>query len=333
MLRQVSARHKPFRLNRPFRISRGVKSVADTIAVTIADGALEGRGEGVPYARYGETVESALSHIEAVRPEVERGAGRTRLLELMPPGAARNALDCALWDLEAQLAGTSVAALVGYSEPATVATAITIGLDTPQAMAAAARSLAHLPLLKVKVDGNDPLASVRAVRDAAPGPRMIVDPNESWSFADLQRWHETLADLDVDLLEQPLPAEADGDLAGFSSSVPLAADESGHVADDISALARRYDYVNIKLDKTGGLTTALAMADAAGRAGMGLMTGCMVSSSLSIAPALLVAQRCAFVDLDGPTWLDQDLARGVSVAAGVMQPPGPGFWGGYNRAS
>lgn len=330
MLRQVSASHRPFCLTRPFRISRGVKSVADTIVVEICEGIFCGRGEGVPYLRYAETLETGLAQIEAVRAELVNGADRFRLLDIMPPGAARNAVDCALWDLEAQLAGKSVAELAGLPEPKPTATAMTIGLDTPDAMAVVASKMANFPLLKIKVDALDPLSAVRAVRDAAPGPRVIVDPNESWSFANLKEWHEELAELDVDLLEQPLPAGADEDLKEFHSRVPLAADESGHVAEDISDLARRYQYVNIKLDKTGGLTTALAMVSAADRAGLGVMVGCMVSSSLSIAPALLIAQRSDFVDLDGPTWLEQDYPRGVTEAHGILTPAPQDFWGGYN---
>ena len=327
MLRQLSAVHAPYRLNRPFRISRGVKSVADTILVEIRSGEHVGRGEAAPYARYGETIEKVLAQIEAVRTEIEAGADTGQLVSILPAGAARNAVDCALWDLEARISGRPVTESLGLGELKPVATAMTVVLDTPDKMAAAAQSLADVPLLKIKVDANDPLAAIRAVRDAAPAPRVIVDPNESWSLAQLDQWQQDLADLRVDLLEQPLPADSDDGLEDFEACVPLAADESGHVTDDLAKLARRYDYVNIKLDKTGGLTTALAMRDAARSEGMGLMIGCMVSSSLSIAPAMIIAQDCEFVDLDGPTWLAEDLQGGVSERAGVMRPPAPGFWG------
>ncbi|WP_417613435.1 N-acetyl-D-Glu racemase DgcA [Parasphingorhabdus sp.] len=327
MLRHLSAVHVPFRLKRPFRISRGTKSVADTIFVVIHDGEHEGRGESVPYARYNETIDGVLAQIESVRGEIEAGCDRERLMEIMPPGAGRNAIDCALWDLEAKRTGISVVDRIGWEPLKPVDTAITIGLDTPENMAAAAHQLQNAPLLKVKVDASDPVAAVRAVRETAPRPRMIVDPNESWSIEQLASWQQQLVELRVDLLEQPLPADRDGDLEGFEALIPLAADESGHVTDDLAQLARRYDYVNIKLDKTGGLTTALAMVEAAEREGLGLMIGCMVSSSLSIAPAMIIAQRCAFVDLDGPTWLADDLANGVVENCGSMAPPEAGFWG------
>ncbi|PHR96735.1 MAG: dipeptide epimerase [Oceanobacter sp.] len=327
MLRHLSAVHVPFRLKRPFRISRGTKSVADTIFVVIRDGEHEGRGESVPYARYNETIDGVLAQIESVRGEIEAGCDRERLMEIMPPGAGRNAMDCALWDLEAKQTGISVVDRIGWEPLKPVDTAITIGLDTPKNMAVAAHQLQHAPLLKVKVDASDPVAAVRAVRETAPRPRMIVDPNESWSLEQLVSWQQQLVDLRVDLLEQPLSADRDAELEGFEALIPLAADESGHVTDNLAQLARRYDYVNIKLDKTGGLTTALAMVEAAEREGLGLMIGCMVSSSLSIAPAMIIAQRCAFVDLDGPTWLADDLANGVVENCGSMAPPNAGFWG------
>lgn len=327
MLRHLSARHAPFRLNRPFRISRGVKTAADTVQVEIRDGDHLGRGEGVPYARYGESIESVLAQIHAVEDDIKAGANRARLLEIMKPGAARNALDCALWDLEARQSGRSVTQALGWESLKPVPTAMTISLDTPANMAVAAAAIRQVPLLKIKVGGQDPVAAVTAVREAAPGPRVIVDPNESWSIDQLAEWQGALAELRVDLLEQPLPANSDDALEGFKRLIPLAADESGHVTGDLAQLARKYDVVNIKLDKTGGLTTALAMMEAAQREKIGLMIGCMVSSSLSIAPAMVIAQRCGFVDLDGPTWLAQDLAGGVTERDGVMAPAEPGFWG------
>lgn len=327
MLRHLSAIHVPYRLKRPFRISRGTKSVADTIFVEIRRGRHIGRGEGVPYTRYDETVDSVIAQIGSVRDEIEAGADRERLIEIMPPGAARNAIDCALWDLEAKQTRVSVVDRIGWGPLRPVETAITISLDTPENMAAAAQQLQDVPLLKVKVDASDPITALRAVRKAAPNPRMIVDPNESWSIDQLGSWQRQLVDLRVDLLEQPLSAKNDADLEGFESLIPLAADESGHVTDNLGQLARRYDYVNIKLDKTGGLTTALEMLEAAEREGLGLMMGCMVSSSLSIAPAMIIAQRCAFVDLDGPTLLSEDRENGVVETCGTMVPPKPGFWG------
>lgn len=327
MLRTLTARSDAFPLATPFRISRGVKTVAEVVTVEITVDGHTGRGEGVPYPRYGESISGALAAIEAIRGALEEGAGRDELQQLMPAGAARNAVDCALWDLDAKRARTSVTGMIGRPSVAATPTAITVGLDTPAAMAAAARKLADIPLIKVKVDRNDPASQIRAVRDAAPGPRMIVDPNESWTMAEIERLQPLLVELAIDLLEQPLPADADASLDGFAPLVPIAADESLHIAADVERLARRYQVANIKLDKTGGLTAALVLAEAAEAAGLQLMIGSMISTSLSIAPALIVAQRCAFVDLDGPLWLAADRAGGVRAETGVLMPPAAGFWG------
>jgi L-alanine-DL-glutamate epimerase-like enolase superfamily enzyme len=327
MTRSLSVFGEDFPLATPFRISRGVKTLAEVVTVAIAQDGHVGRGEGVPYPRYGETVPGAIAEVEAVRAALEAGASRTDLLTLMQPGAARNAVDCALWDLEAKIAGRAVTDMLGLPPLAPTATAMTVGLDTPEAMARAAAALAHVPLIKVKVDRTDPAAQLQAVRAAAPAPRMIVDPNESWTMAEVDSLQQLLADLRIDLLEQPLPADEDDGLRGYTPLVPIAADESAHVAGDVAALADRYQVINIKLDKTGGLTAALALADAAQAHGLKLMTGCMICSSLSIAPALVIAQRCAFVDLDGPLWLSADRADGVQGVDGVLTPPSPGFWG------
>ncbi|MBB4632601.1 N-acetyl-D-Glu racemase DgcA [Sphingosinicella soli] len=324
-MRTLSARSDSFPLVAPFRISRGVKTAADVVTVEIAADGHVGRGEGVPYPRYGETIESALAAIETVRAALEAGAGRTEISALMPPSAARNAVDCALWDLEARLAGTSVTALLGRPPIAPTPTALTISLDTPEAMGAAALKLAGVPLIKIKVDRSDPAAQIKAVRAAAPKPRLIVDPNESWTIAEVRELQSLLVDLRVDLLEQPLPAAEDAALEGFRSAVPIAADESAHVAADLDALMQKYQVVNIKLDKTGGLTAALELADAATAKGMGLMTGCMVCSSLAIAPALIVAANAAFADLDGPVWLANDRPGGVRCTDGILSPPS--LWG------
>ena len=328
MLRSCRFEPRDFRLTRPFRISRGVKSVAHSVTVTIAQDGHVGRGEGIPYPRYDETVEGALADLEAIRPLIEAGASRAEVATLLPPSAARNALDCALWDLEARLAGSSVAAMTGMTGDTAIATAMTVGLANPPSMARAAAVLANVPLLKVKVDHTDPLSQIAAVRQAAPNPRMIVDPNESWTVEILQMMQPHLQALRVDLLEQPLPADADAALADIDPLVPIAADESAHGIADLAQLAGRYQVINIKLDKTGGLTAAIELADAAEHAGFGLMVGCMISSSLSIAPAMLIARRCSFVDLDGPFWLSDDYADGVRDVTGMIEPARPGFWGG-----
>lgn len=327
MSRTVFARHDRFDLIKPFRISRGVKTQADVVTVTLTEGGLQGRGEGVPYPRYGESIDSALAAIEAVRPAIEQGAGREALLSLMPAGAARNAVDCALWDLESRLAGKSVAELLGVPEPQPLASALTIVIDSPIAMGVAARQVATAPLLKVKVDAKLPDAQIRAVRSAAPDARLIVDPNESWTPQLVRQLEPLLVEMHVDLLEQPVPAEEDAWLEEFTPRVPIAADEAVHTADDLERVARRYQVVNVKLDKAGGLTEGLKLAEGARARGMGLMTGCMVSSSLSIAAAMHIARMSDFVDLDGPIWLKEDREGGVRDEAGVLHPPVQGFWG------
>jgi len=327
MPRTLRAQHDSFALSQPFRISRGVKTQAEVITVVLEQDGATGRGEGVPYARYGESVESALAAIEQVRNAVEAGADRAQLAMLLAPGAARNALDCAMWDLEVRRSGRSVAAMIGAPEPARLASALTVGLDTPMAMAVAASRIADAPLIKVKVDATIPDAQIRAVRNAAPDARLIVDPNESWDQQLVRAMQVVLRTLRVDLLEQPVPADADEWLEGFTPDVPICADESVHVAADLDQVARRYQVVNVKLDKSGGLTEALVLAHAARARGLGLMTGCMVSSSLSIAPALHVARMSDFVDLDGPVWLREDREGGVRDEGGYLSPPQQGFWG------
>jgi L-alanine-DL-glutamate epimerase-like enolase superfamily enzyme len=327
MLRTLTAAHDRFRLNAPFRISRGVRTETDVVTVTICQGEHVGRGEGVPISRYAETIESSLAAIAAVAPLIEGGATRAELAAAMPANAARTAVDNALWDLEARLAGTTVAALAGIAEPAPVPTAITISIDTPETMAAAASRIATVPLLKVKVDREDPQARIAAVRSVAPTPRLIVDANESWTIDEVTSLQDFLVEQRVDLLEQPLPAAEDEALAGIQSRVPICADESLHTRADLDRLIGRYSHVNIKLDKTGGLTEALALADAAREKGFGLMVGCMVCSSLGIAPAMLIAADAEFADLDGPLWLSADREGGARAQNGVLLPPAPGFWG------
>jgi L-alanine-DL-glutamate epimerase-like enolase superfamily enzyme len=327
MLRSLTAHRDTFPLSQPFRISRGVKTVAEVVTVEISAHGKMGRGEGVPYARYGESIESALVEIEAARSAVEQGASRDVLLSLMRAGAARNAVDCALWDLESQIEGRSVVDRLGVPALSPTPTAMTVSLDTPEKMAAAAATLAEVPLIKVKVDQLDPKAQIAAVRSAAPTPRLIVDPNESWTMDDVVGLQDFLVDQRVDLLEQPVAAESDDVLSGFQHKIPMAADESAHVAGDVAALSKKYQYINIKLDKTGGLTAALQLADAAEAAGMGLMTGCMVSTSLSINPALIVAARCSFVDLDGPLWLAEDRNSGLIGRNGILHLPEQSLWG------
>jgi L-alanine-DL-glutamate epimerase-like enolase superfamily enzyme len=327
MSRTLRARHDRFALSRPFRIARGVKTAADVITVTVTEEGVAGRGEGVPYPRYGESVETSLAAIEEARAAIEAGAGRQALQSLLPAGAARNAVDCALWDLEARLAGIDVATLAGVPAAGPLVSALTLGIDTPAAMAELAARYAGTPLLKVKVDAEDPAARIRAVRAAAPRATLIVDPNESWDQGLLEAMQSVLLEAEVDLVEQPVPADSDSWLAGFVPAVPICADEAVHVTADLDRIVLRYQAVNVKLDKTGGLTAALDLAQAARKRGLALMTGCMVCSSLSIAPAFHVAALSDFVDLDGPLWLREDRAGGVRNEGGMLVPPVPGFWG------
>ena len=328
----LSVRPESWPLAGVFRISRGARRVAHTVLVELRDGDAAGRGECVPYSRYGETVESVVESIEGLRGDLERGLGREALAGAMAPGAARNAVDCALWDLEAKRSGRRVwAALPGMppeTPPQPVTTAYTLGIDEPDAMREAAARHAARPLLKVKLDGERVTERVAAVRAGAPGARIIVDANEAWSAETLRRHLPELADLGVELVEQPLPAGADAGLADVERVVPIAADESCHIRADLPGLAGRYDVVNVKLDKTGGLTEALALRDAARAAGFGIMVGCMLATSLAMAPALLVAQGARFVDLDGPLLLARDREPGLDYHPdGRVSPPSRGLWG------
>jgi L-alanine-DL-glutamate epimerase-like enolase superfamily enzyme len=310
-----------------FTISRGSKTEAVTVAVRLEEGTHAGRGECVPYARYGETVEGVAAAIEALRPRLEAGLGRPELQAALPAGAARNAVDCALWDLEAKQAGTSVAALAGLPAPGPVTTAYTLSLDTVEAMAAAARAQAARPLLKLKVGGAGDLDRVRAVHASAPAARLILDANEGWSEADYRALVPALRGLGVEMIEQPFPAGRDAMLAELPRPIPITADESCHDRASLPGLAGRYDAVNLKLDKTGGLTEALALAAAVRAAGLDLMVGCMLGTSLGMAPALLPAQQARWVDLDGPLWLARDRSPGLTYEGSRVLPAPAALWG------
>jgi L-alanine-DL-glutamate epimerase-like enolase superfamily enzyme len=328
MLRRLRILKDTRKLAVPFRISRGVRHASDLLVVELEEEGTIGRGEGAPISRYDESVESCMMQIEALRPQIEQGMCRTALQEVMRHGAARNALDCALWDLEAQRAGTNAAALAGLPLPRPIVTARTISINETKEMGRAARALSQAALIKVKVDANDPAAQLRAVRASAPGPRLIVDANEAWSPDLLAAMLPVLAELRVDALEQPLAAGKDDVLRHIYGTTPIFADESCHVAADVEKLAGKYQGVNIKLDKSGGLTEAMDLLAAARRANMLVMTGCMICSSLSISPAFLVAMQADYADLDGPLWLAQDQPGGVRLANGVLTPPSSDLWGG-----
>lgn len=327
MLRTVSARAERWPLIRPFRISRGVKTAADVVAVELTERGRRGRGEGVPYARYGETIESVLAQVQDTAARLEQGLSRSELASVLPPGAARNAIDCALWDLEARLAGKTVAELLGQPPLTPIVSALTVSLATPQEMGAATAAMSGATLIKIKVDRQNPAECVAAVRAAAPVARLIVDPNESWTIDTLAAMQPLLHDLRVDLIEQPLPADEDAALASFESLVPICADESVHVSGDLAALRGRYQYVNIKLDKAGGLTEALDLLAAARRLDFGVMVGCMVSTSIAIAPAFHVARHAEFVDLDGPVWIADDYPGGAVQRGAELHPPSASLWG------
>ena len=328
MLRRLSVQPRSFPLHSPFRISRGVKTAADVVTVELEQAGCVGRGESVPYARYGESVAAVIAQVESLRDELAAGMGRDELQARLGAGAARNALDAALWDLESRLTRVPVHSQLARPPHRPLETAMTVVIDTPQAMAKAAASIADAGLIKIKVDAEDPIARIEAVRSAAPAARLIVDPNESWTIDILRETQDALVRLKVDLLEQPLPADADEALRGFVSRIPICADESCHTSSDLSSLLGRYQAINIKLDKTGGLTEAWRLLRAASAEGFIVMVGCMVCSSLGIASALEIAREAEFIDLDGPLWLANDYPDGVRLQGVRLMPPSPGFWGG-----
>jgi L-alanine-DL-glutamate epimerase-like enolase superfamily enzyme len=324
---RLSVTHEPWPIAGAFTISRGAKTEANVVVVALDDGEHQGRGECVPYPRYGETVPQVMAALEAARPDIERGLPRAGIPALIKPRAARNALDCALWDLEAKRAGKPAWALAGLEAPLPLVTAYTLSLGTPEAMAAAASKAAHLPLLKLKLGRVGDEERLRMVRKAAPNARLIVDANEGWRPADLPGLLAVCADVGVELIEQPLPADDDEALLSLDRKVAICADESAQDADGLKQLLGKYDAVNIKLDKTGGLTPALAMAEQARARGLKIMVGCMLATSLAMAPAMLLAQYAAWIDLDGPLLLANDRVPGITFRRAEMQPAPPVLWG------
>ncbi|MDP2739876.1 MAG: dipeptide epimerase [Pseudorhodobacter sp.] len=312
-----------FRLREVFTISRGSRTEARVLTVKLLCGGVTGRGECVPYARYGESIESVIAQIASL----PQGVTRDELQELLAPGAARNAVDCALWDHQAKATGQRVWQLAGLAAPVPQTTAFTLSLDTPAAMRAAAARNAHRPLLKVKLGTPDDMPRIEAVRAGAPGATIIVDANEGWSAEVYTELAPHLLRLGVALVEQPLPAGADDMLAEIARPLPVCADEACHDRASLPALQGKYDLINIKLDKTGGLTEALALRDAARAQGYGVMVGCMVGSSLAMAPAVLLAQGADYTDLDGPLLLAEDRANPLHYEAGKVFPPEAALWG------
>jgi L-alanine-DL-glutamate epimerase-like enolase superfamily enzyme len=311
----------------PFRISYQVRTAAETVWVELHDGQYIGRGEALGVSYHGESADSVLSELEGVRTVVNAGITRESLRSLLPPGGARNAMDCALWDLQAKRTGRRAWQLAGIDSVSPLRTAFTLGLDSPETMARAAAAAQRYSLLKLKLGGEGDIERVRAVRQARPDVKLIVDANQAWNERQLRTFTPVLRELGVQLIEQPLPAALDALLVDFDSAVPLCADESCQTADSLPGLHGKYDYVNIKLDKTGGLTEALRLAQAARGAHFKLMVGCMGGSSLSMAPAFIIGQYCDFVDLDGPLLASRDVADAIHYEGSDMSVPPAALWG------
>ena len=323
---QIEAREEIWPLDKPFRISRGTRSEARVVVVTVTDGQHTGRGEAVPISRYNQSIASVLAQIESIKSETN--LDRHRIQELLSAGAARNALDCAFWDLEAKISGKRVWELANIPMVHFLETAFTISLDTPEKMATAAKESANAPTLKLKLGGDDvDLARVEAVREAAPAARLLVDANESWSPAHYQKIVPVLRGLRVEVIEQPFPADADEVLETLDHPIPVCADESCYTSADLPRLTNRYEMINVKLDKTGGLTEALLLTERARQSGFKLLIGCMVGTSLSMAPARVLASAADYVDLDGPLLLAGDRDHGLAYENGGIGVPSRELWG------
>lgn len=324
---QVEFRRVDWPYVRPFRIAYQVSTVAETIQVQLTDGSYVGRGEALGVSYHGETVESMLAELQRAKGALCAGISRSELPTVLAAGGARNAVDCALWDLEAKRMQRRVWDLAGFSSVGQITTDYTIGLDTPEAMARIAATLHRHPILKLKLCGNQDLERVTAVRAARPDADLVVDANQAWTHTDLKDLVPEFAKLGVRLIEQPLPVGKDDVLLGTEYAVPLCADESCQTTESLPELVGKYQYVNIKLDKTGGLTEALRLASEAKSRGFRLMVGCMGGSSLSMAPAFVVGQLCDFADLDGPLLCSKDMAPAIQYLSGLMSPPERLLWG------
>jgi L-alanine-DL-glutamate epimerase-like enolase superfamily enzyme len=323
---RIEAKEEIWPLKEPFRISRGSRNEAQVVVVTVSNGEHTGHGEGVPIRRYKQSTTSVLEQIESIK--TVRDLGRGNLEQLLPPGAARNALDCALWDLEAKRSGKRVWELANLPMLPEVETSFTISLNTADRMGEAAKAAASAPILKLKLGGDSlDLARVKAVRASAPWARLLVDANESWSPEHYRQIVPPLKELGVKLIEQPFPANADEVLGTLDHSVPVCADESCHITADLSRLKNRYEVINVKLDKTGGLTEALRLCERARESGFKLLIGCMVGTSLGMAPARVLASIADYVDLDGPLLLARDREHGLTYQNGNIDIPTRELWG------
>lgn len=324
---QVDVSHESWPIAGSFRISRGAKTTAEIVLVELCDGDAIGRGECVPYTRYGETVEGVMATINSHSDALAKGITSHELLSLMPPGAARNAVDCALWDLAAKTSGIPAWKAAGLDHMAPLVTAYTLSLDAPKAMAKAAAEAAHRPLLKIKLGQDGDAERLRAIRAAAPTARLIVDANEGWNKTIIEEMFSVCAETGVELVEQPLPSNNDALLGEITRPIPVCADESAHGLAGLRDIVGLYDAINIKLDKTGGLTEALALSSAARAEGLTIMIGCMLATSLAMAPAMIVGQHASVVDLDGPLLLAKDREPGLTFDGSNMAPPPPDLWG------
>jgi L-alanine-DL-glutamate epimerase-like enolase superfamily enzyme len=325
---RLTVTRRAWPLARPLMTAHGVETAVDVVVAELSDVESRGRGEGVPLRRYGESIDSVVAALEAMKGAVFSGLDRDTLQQALPPGAARNALDCAFWDIDAKRAYRCVAELAGVGAVGPVVTACTVGFDTPDRMAEVAAANRTRALLKLVLGGDDDVEHVRAVRQAAPAARLIVDAQESWTEAQLREYLPMLIDLRVELIEQPLPADADDALARLEGPNLLCADESCRTVADLDRFDGKYGAINIKLDKAGGLTEALALAAEAKRRGLRIMVGGMIGTSLGIAPALLVAQGAEIVDLDGPLHLASDRVPGLRYDGGTIHAADPNLWGG-----
>ena len=324
---RLTIAHESWPIAGAFTISRGSKTTAEVVVVTLEEDGYTGRGECVPYPRYRETVEGVVASLEAARAKIEAGFSHADITNIVKPCAARNALDCALWDLEAKRAKKPVWQLALLQQPHPMVTAYTLSLDTPEAMAKAAAAVKHRPLLKLKLGREGDAERLRLIRAAAPTSRLIIDANEAWTPANLPGLLKVCAEVGVELIEQPLPAADDEALRHIAHDVPVCADESAHDRRNLQDLVGKYDAINIKLDKTGGLTEALASAHAARELNFKIMVGCMLATSLAMAPAMLVAQLAHVIDLDGPLLLARDRNPGITFDGSLMYPPPPELWG------
>ena len=326
MSRSVTVAQQQWPLHKPFKISRDEHTHSETVLCTIVDGEHSGRGEAAGVSYDGETTDSIQQQVESVAGEIGEGISRDELQLLLPAGGARNAIDCALWDLEAKQTGKSIWELIGW-QPTTVTTVYTVGIDDPENMQNDAAAHAEYPFLKVKVGLGDPVEQIAAINAGAPNSAIIIDANQAWAVADLERYAATLKSMGVEMIEQPLDRDADADLRNYDAPLPLCADESCATSADLERLHGLYSMVNIKLDKTGGLTEALKLAEQALSMGFELMVGNMLGSSLAMAPSFVIAQKCRYVDIDGPLLQSEDCDHAMHYEHGVVQVFTPQLWG------